>query len=423
MQKVATSEDVLTLARRRVAEVFDRFDLPVVSFSGGKDSTVVLNLALEEMRARKADGRLPADWRLRVIFWDEECIHPPTIEYVERARALPDVDFRWLCLPIRHRNACSKAHPYWHCWAPEDEAKWVRPLPDGAITSLPGFKRKLHAECLGYVFPRAEGITVGLMLGLRADESLRRYRSVTSRVKDNWLSSVTYAPHISQCKVIYDWRTLDVWTAPHVFGWDWNRAYDQMAKVGLTPYLQRVAQPFGQQPLGTLWMWRVCWPDLWEKVCTRVPGAATAARYSLSPLYASSGAIQKHDDETWEQGIARELMKWAPKIRKQVAERIRNEIRRHNKIHPNSEIPDETPIMDLERGVTSGITYKFLFKIATKGDFKNRITPVIPGWGIVDRLRSEAWGRNWKERRPDLAAKTVWHAKSFRWMTPAEAAG
>jgi predicted phosphoadenosine phosphosulfate sulfurtransferase len=54
----------------------------VVSFSGGKDSTAVLNTALV---VAKELGRLPLD----VVFFDEEAIHPPTIEYVERVRQAP----------------------------------------------------------------------------------------------------------------------------------------------------------------------------------------------------------------------------------------------------------------------------------------------------------------------------------------------
>ena len=88
--------------------LYQRFDTVVVSFSGGKDSTVCLHLALE---AAAATGKLP----VLAYFWDEEAIHPETIEYVERIRSRADVKLTWLCLPVKHRNACSRRSPYWYC--------------------------------------------------------------------------------------------------------------------------------------------------------------------------------------------------------------------------------------------------------------------------------------------------------------------
>ena len=50
--------DVFTAARSRLAEVFDAFERVFVSFSGGKDSGVVVQLALDIAREK---GRLPLD--------------------------------------------------------------------------------------------------------------------------------------------------------------------------------------------------------------------------------------------------------------------------------------------------------------------------------------------------------------------------
>ena len=50
--------DVYTAARLRLEEVFDSFERVYVSFSGGKDSGVAVQLALEVAREK---GRLPLD--------------------------------------------------------------------------------------------------------------------------------------------------------------------------------------------------------------------------------------------------------------------------------------------------------------------------------------------------------------------------
>ena len=50
--------DVYTAARLRLEEVFDSFERVYVSFSGGKDSGVAVQLALDVAREK---GRLPLD--------------------------------------------------------------------------------------------------------------------------------------------------------------------------------------------------------------------------------------------------------------------------------------------------------------------------------------------------------------------------
>ena len=117
---------VLDKTLDRINLLYDRFDKVVVSFSGGKDSTVCLNLAMQVARERR---RLPLD----VYTFDEEVIHPETVEYLQRIACHPDIRFRWYCVPVRHRNACSRRQPYWHPWDPADRHLWVRALTDGMV--------------------------------------------------------------------------------------------------------------------------------------------------------------------------------------------------------------------------------------------------------------------------------------------------
>ena len=46
--------DVLTATLERIHRIYDLVDRVVVSFSGGKDSTVVLNLTFEQVKALEA---------------------------------------------------------------------------------------------------------------------------------------------------------------------------------------------------------------------------------------------------------------------------------------------------------------------------------------------------------------------------------
>jgi predicted phosphoadenosine phosphosulfate sulfurtransferase len=357
LKKEILAESVMDLARVRIARCFDEFDVVAVSFSGGKDSTVCLNLALEEARRR---GQ-----KLIVFCFDEEAIHPTTVEYIQRCSEIQDVDFRWYCIPVEHRNGCSPKQPYWHPWAPEDRHKWVRELPPSAITELPGHKREAIPYSMAYCFPN-EGRTVGIIMGIRADESLRRYMSVTHSVEDNWIAYDSKAPWIGKLKPIFDWTADDVWTATQQEGWDYNRTYDVMARVGMRYVDQRVCPPFGEEPLANLWIYAQCWPKMWQKMVRRVPGAATAAKYSRSPLY-GYGGVPKDPDMTWQEMIARQLARWNEPYRTTIANRLRSEIERHFLKNPDEPIVDRRA--DNAEG---GLSWEFLYMLALRGDLKGR---------------------------------------------------
>lgn len=369
-KRTVLSKSVWEMAEERTARAFDLYDTVVVSFSGGKDSTVVLNLAIAEAKRR---NRLP----LKVMFFDEEAIPMETEQYVRRVSKLPEVDLDWMCLPIVHRNGCSTDDSVWYPWAPESEDLWVRPMPPEAKTYkdfehwpvFPIDKRIGIPDSNPVLYPARQYGSVGFLLGIRADESVRRRQAVTAKIKDNYIIPMKQG----QFKVypIYDFSTPDVWRAPRIFNWDYNQAYDLMELAGISHHMQRIAPPYGEQPMQALWMFKKCFPEVWDKMGERVPGAKTAARYSRGTLYgAGQGAIKETDlreGETWEQRIISVLQKYTEEERQWVTHHMMGFIRRH--YHKTAD-----PIMTRPHPVT-GVSWKLLYKIAEKGDFKHRATP------------------------------------------------
>lgn len=362
LKKHDVPESVLELGLTRIRRAYDLHDHITVSFSGGKDSTVVLSLALQVARER---DRLPLD----VVFWDEEVIAPETEAYVTRVATLPDISLRWYCLPVTHRNGCSVRSPFWWPWDPDCRSVWVRSMPDGAIDTLPGFNRHQIPSANHLLF--TDDRTVGMLLGIRADESMSRRQGVSMRRQDNYLINDASSPGITLVKPIYDWRTVDVWTAPAQLGWDYNAAYDLMALAGISPSQQRVAPPYGEQPMQSLWMWHACWPELWDRMCERVPGALTAARYARTELYGASGVTNLRPPEgmSWEEGITYYLGRHPDRVRAFTAKRLQSFLSAHRRA-THEPVPESSP------HPASGLSWSYMLRVAMRGDLKGRENPL-----------------------------------------------
>ena len=76
MGKNYLNKDVYTAAQERIAYVFDEFNSIYVSFSSGKDSGVLLNMAIDEARKHKR--------KIGVLFIDLEAFYKKSSEFVER---------------------------------------------------------------------------------------------------------------------------------------------------------------------------------------------------------------------------------------------------------------------------------------------------------------------------------------------------
>lgn len=308
--KVYEDRSVLEAARARVAAVFDGFERVYVSFSGGKDSGVMLNLVIDEARAR---GRLPVD----VLVVDLEAQYQHTIAYVSRTLDRPEVRGHWVCAQLHLRNAVSQHQPHWVCWDDTMPEAWVRDRPErtDVVSSYPWARRGMEFEEFtpewGERF--ADGVSTACFVGIRSDESLNRYRTIASTVKERWDGhpwTTRLSPALVNAYPIYDWRTEDVWTANGRFGWDYNRTYDLMHLAGVSIHEQRLCQPYGDDQRKGLWLFKILEPETWARVVARVEGANFGNRHATGKAIGHR-RVEKPPGHTWE-SYARFLLETMP---------------------------------------------------------------------------------------------------------------
>ena len=288
MMKQYTGQNVMEALLDRLDYVFKEFDNIYVSFSGGKDSGLLLNLTLDFQK------KYYANKRIGVFHQDFEAQYTVTTQYIERtfARIEQDVEPYWVCLPMATRTALSSYEMFWYPWDDTKESSWVRPMPDHPYVinldhnPMTTYRYRMRQEDLAKQFGRwyrqshGDGKTMCL-LGIRTDESLQRYSGIINKkhgyegkcwiskqFKDVWCASP-----------MYDWSTSDVWHANALFGYEYNHLYDLYYMAGLKPDQMRVASPFNDYAKDSLNLYRVIDPEIWTKLVGRVRGVNFGAIY------------------------------------------------------------------------------------------------------------------------------------------------
>ena len=125
-------KNVYELAQERLHIIFKEFDNICVSFSGGKDSGVLLNLCIDYIRRNNLKRKLC------VYHMDYEIQYSMTIDYVDRIlEANKDIlDVYRVCVPFKVTTCTSMYQNYWRPWDPEQRDIWVRKMPEGSMTAL-----------------------------------------------------------------------------------------------------------------------------------------------------------------------------------------------------------------------------------------------------------------------------------------------
>lgn len=282
MYKTVLEIDVLQAARERISWTFDTFNRIYLSFSAGKDSTVMLHLVMDEAIKRKR--------KIGILIVDLEAQYKLTMDHAQACVDMyrEHIDLHWVCLPISLRNAVSVYQPQWKCWDSAVKEAWIRPLPPECVsdpTVYPFFSEGMEFEEFVPMFGEwyAQGDECACFVGIRTDESLNRLRTIVKSNKECKEEKRWTTRCLDKCfniYPIYDWKTADLWTY-HALNPDkpYNRLYDYMHKAGLTPHQMRICQPYGDDQRRGLWLFHLIEPETWARVVARVNGANGGALY------------------------------------------------------------------------------------------------------------------------------------------------
>jgi predicted phosphoadenosine phosphosulfate sulfurtransferase len=281
--RIMRSENVLEMAIKRLEWIFDEFDNVMVSSSGGKDSTVLFELAYQ---VAKAKDRLP----LNLLFIDQEAEWQATVDVIEEQMTRPGVRPFWLQVPFRIFNATSATDHWLNAWEPGKEDLYVHPHhPIAQTQNVYGTDR--FYELFVRVMQRTFGETSKScsLSGMRAEEAPTRRLGMGFAQCYKWITwggwndyrydQFLFSP-------LYDWSYTDIWKAIHSHGWPYNRVYDAMYQRGDSPRTMRVSNLHHEHAVNSLFMLQEIEPATYERLVARIEGIHMAATLGKENFYA-----------------------------------------------------------------------------------------------------------------------------------------
>jgi len=290
LKQVYIDKNVVESAKARIAYIFDEFDNIVVSISGGKDSTVLAYMALQEAHKRKR--------RIGLFFLDEEVVYDSTIEQIEYLMNLhPENTIPlWLQIEFHLTNATSLTEAQLICWERGKHKIWMRPKHPMSI------KHKLwdveeetirdKNKGFGFYdalenFQRSRPNTA-FLIGLRATESMNRWRAVS---KNPGYKRVFWSTALKNGSYnfypLYDWNFHDIWKYIYDNKIRYSRIYDYMWKKGIPINEVRVSSLIHEKSFKALVELPEFEPKTYDRLLKRIKGM------SVGHLYGKDRAMLK----------------------------------------------------------------------------------------------------------------------------------
>lgn len=258
-------------ARQRIRHVYDTFDTVCVQFSGGKDSSAVLYLAKEVHEER---GLGP----VKVIFRDEEMLSPALVDYVMKVKNYDWVDMEWYCLPIGTEIWILGRRIVELLWSEQrmNTKNLYREIPEWAITGYHfGLDhRQPLPEHIDYYTTQGKTGNIAFITGVRAAESMVRYRSIVQKLHENYIVTPYKSKKglpVKFAKIIYDWQVDDVFKflveehgAEYCDYYDLATLTNSNKRVGIPLHavaIRRIGDVIATEPEFYDGLWE-CWPEI-----------------------------------------------------------------------------------------------------------------------------------------------------------------
>ena len=308
MKKTYVNQNVFEAAQDRMKYIFDNFDNVLIAFSGGKDSSVLLHIAYDYAVEHGMVNKMA------MYHLDYEAQYQMTTDYVTDVmmHQFEGVKKYWICLPLGAQCACSMTTDTWIPWDKDKKDLWVREMPENEYVvnednvPFPFVKGQLDYQVqdnFGAWYASQNGKTA-VLIGIRADESLNRFRAVSSDKRVNVYDGKTYIIKKTDlaynCYPLYDWSAQDIWIYNGKFAKTYNHLYDLYYQAGLTLDQMRVASPFNDCAMNSLKLYRVIDPDNWGRMIGRVNGVNFAGLYGGTTAMGWKN-ITKPDHMTWKE--------------------------------------------------------------------------------------------------------------------------
>lgn len=282
LKQIYINRTVLECAKERISDIFDDFENICVSISGGKDSTVLAHLVLQEAVRR--------DRRVGIFFLDEEVVYDSTVKQVDYIMNMyPKNTIKlWYQIEFNLTNATSFEDDQLICWERGKSKIWMRSkLPDsiqykpwpketetvrdknkgfGFYDALENFQRSRPDTCF--------------CVGLRATESPHRWKAVSSHPgHKDWCWTTDIGNGSVSAYPLYDWNFHDIWKYIYDNDLKYSKIYDYQHKKGMGLQEIRVSSLIHEKSFKALVDLPEFEPKTYDKLLKRVKGISVGKLY------------------------------------------------------------------------------------------------------------------------------------------------
>jgi predicted phosphoadenosine phosphosulfate sulfurtransferase len=291
--------NVVDATRKRIEWIFDNFDNIVVSISGGKDSTVLAYMTLQEAHKRSR--------KVGIFFLDEEVVYQSTIDQVRYIMNLyPENTIKlWYQLEFNLTNATSIDETQFKVWDHEKQDVWLRPKEKDSIKQ-PTWnvnKQTIANKKKGFGFYDALDNfqltyeNTAYLIGLRASESLNRWRAV---IKNPGIPNIYWSTKRPQGNFqmypLYDWNFQDIWKFLYENNIRYSKIYDYQYKKGLGMKDMRVSSLIHERAFKSLVELPEFEPQTYDKLMARTKGIQVGNIYGKDDLMLKCRKLPKNYD-------------------------------------------------------------------------------------------------------------------------------